>query len=113
MRFPTMVRSALLFGIVSSCSAAAQEMTPFLSTETLKQNLNSTDTAKLMSAVSYVGGIADYLMAKKQICPPPGATIVKAAMLVKGDLNLDSNKYPHLSAVVPTEFALKMGWPCR
>ena len=44
--------------------------------EKLKQNLNSTDTAKLMSAVSYVGGIADYLMVKKQICPPVGATIV-------------------------------------
>lgn len=100
--------------VVSGVSqAATPEMTPFLSAQVLKDSLNSKDPGKLGSAVSYVGGIADYLMSEKKICPPPGATVATAATLVKADLNQDTNEYRHLSAATPVTYALRMAWGCK
>lgn len=102
-----------LFAVNATSYAAAPEMTPFLSAQVLKENLNSKDPSKFGSAISYVGGIADYLLSKKKICPPPGASVASAAMLAKADLNKDSYEYRHLSAATPVTFALLIGWSCK
>ena len=54
--------------------ASQVRMTPFLTTQSLKENLNSKDTAKYISAMSYIGGVADLLIKHGKICPPEGAT---------------------------------------
>lgn len=107
------ILATFIFWPFTFSGAESKEMTPFLTAQTLKMNMNSSDSAKKLSAISYVGGIADYLMAKKKICPPPGSTVVRAAALVQQDLNRDANKYYYLSAAVPAEYALTMGWPCK
>ena len=78
-------------------------MAPFLTAHALKQNLNSREPTQFISAMSYVGGIADYLMKNGQICPPGGSTVATAADIVRSDLNRDSNEYRHLSAARTTE----------
>ncbi len=110
-----LARIVLLASLLATSApeAAAPEMTPFLSTQTLKDNLNSRDPAKFGSAISYVGGISDYLLLEKKICPPPGATVATAAMFVKHDLNRDTNEYRHLSAATPVNLSLRMAWSCK
>jgi Rap1a immunity proteins len=102
---------AFLF-ICTEVVADNKQMAPFLTTQNLKENLNSKEKAKLISGMSYVGGIADYLIKLGRICPPEGATIVKAALIVKANLNMDPNQYHHLPAVTPVEYALEMKWYC-
>lgn len=112
MHVMTILSAALLLDI-NNANAASPRMTPFLPAETLRQNLNSSDQTKFVSGLSYVGGIADYLIEEKQICPPPGATVAQAAVLVRDDLNRDTHKYLHMSAAVPTRFVLRMAWRCK
>lgn len=93
--------------------ASQVRMTPFLTTQSLKENLNSKDTAKYISAMSYIGGVADLLIKHGKICPPEGATVAKAVFIVKEDLNIDSHQYRYLPAVTPIEYALTIKWSCN
>lgn len=93
--------------------AEAPEMTPFLSAQILKEDLNSKDAAKLNSAVSYVGGIADYLLNEKKICPPPGADRSNRRNDCQSRSASGLQRISSFTAATPVTFALRMGWSCK
>ncbi len=67
-----MKQTIILLVFLNICTesvAGNEQMTPFLSAQILKENLNSKDKFKFASALSYVGGVADYLMKDGSICP--------------------------------------------
>lgn len=104
---------ALLLFFCGNATGEHRQAVGFLSTHALKEHLNSDDTEKAASAVSYIAGIADYLIKIRVICPPEGASVSEAASIVKEDLDMDSYEYRQLTAATPVELALRLEWGCN
>jgi len=111
----------LLTQVSASGIAEDKKFVSFQSAEGLKRNFNSKEKEKFYSAMSYVGGVGDYLVKIKEICLPYEATVITAAIEVRTRLNEglieefsdEKESIGYVTATSVVEHALKAKWPCN